>query len=228
MLAIIAHRGRHDHHPENTLAAFSAAAEAGATMVECDLRRTQDGALAIFHDPEIDRRPLANLTLAELRDRSGIAVPTLEELLDWASAAGVGIDLELKEDGYVDTVTDALTGFPGPLWLTSFLDPVLAQLAERLPDVERGLLLSLTARAAAARVRDCGAHGAVIEVGLLSAGVLDELVGAGLRAAAWDFLPERRGHAEWLADPRLHAVITDDVPGTRAALAHFPKDELRR
>jgi glycerophosphoryl diester phosphodiesterase len=218
MPSLIAHRGSHEGVPENTIAAFDAAADHGADMIEFDVRRTADGALAIFHDPEIAKTSLHKLTLAELRSASGLAVPVLEDVLAWAAQSGLGLDVELKEDGYVEQVAPLLAAFPGPLIVTSFIDPVLAQLATLAPTVNRGLLLSLTALGAVRRVHECQAHAAVIEMKLLGNGrVLEQLAEADLGAYLWGVVPER--HGQWIGDPRIAGYITDDVPGTRAALA---------
>ena len=219
MTLVIAHRGSHERVPENTLAAFHAARDAGAEMVELDVRRTADGQLAIFHDSEIARTPLRQLSLAELRSASGVEVPVLEQVLEWATEAGTGLDVELKEDGYVEAVAPLLSGFSGRLIVTSFLDPVLAQLAARAPELRRGLLVHLTPLGAVSRIRRCHAHAAVITTRLLGDRVLEELADAGLDTVAWDFLPARSADVPWLRDPRISAVITDDVAGTRAALA---------
>lgn len=45
----VAHRGMHENAPENTMAAFQAAAAAGC-CVETDIRMTADGQVVIFHD----------------------------------------------------------------------------------------------------------------------------------------------------------------------------------
>ena len=52
---IIAHRGDSAHRPENTLAAFAAGLEAGASIVELDVQLTSDGELVVIHDPLLDR-----------------------------------------------------------------------------------------------------------------------------------------------------------------------------
>jgi glycerophosphoryl diester phosphodiesterase len=52
---VIAHRGASADHPENTLTAFAAAAEAGADLVELDARITADGAVVVLHDVDLDR-----------------------------------------------------------------------------------------------------------------------------------------------------------------------------
>src|ERR1700733_2759452 len=49
-IAVIAHRGEHLHHPENTLAAFEGAVDAGADYFELDVRTSADGKLVLMHD----------------------------------------------------------------------------------------------------------------------------------------------------------------------------------
>ena len=51
----IGHRGLAAVAPENTLASFEAAANAGLNWIEFDLRLTSDNILVIFHDDEVDR-----------------------------------------------------------------------------------------------------------------------------------------------------------------------------
>jgi glycerophosphoryl diester phosphodiesterase len=70
---IIAHRGDHSVEPENSLAAFEAAVNAGADMIEFDVRRLGDGTLVVHHDPETGGRPLGELTFAAMHE----TVPTL-------------------------------------------------------------------------------------------------------------------------------------------------------
>jgi len=52
---IVAHRGLWSVEPENSLAAIDAAFEAGANIVELDVRRCKDGAFVIIHDDSLDR-----------------------------------------------------------------------------------------------------------------------------------------------------------------------------
>src|SRR5436309_6496978 len=67
-----AHRGASARAPENTLAAFRAALEDGAELVELDVHLTRDGRLAVIHDEETRRTTgtagvVAELSMAELR-----------------------------------------------------------------------------------------------------------------------------------------------------------------
>src|SRR5256885_5996453 len=67
-----AHRGASARAPENTLAAFRAALEDGAELVELDVHLTHDGRLAVIHDEETRRITgtagvVAELSMSELR-----------------------------------------------------------------------------------------------------------------------------------------------------------------
>lgn len=87
-VAVISHRGEHLRHPENTLAAFRAAIDAGADYFEVDVRTTADGKFILMHDQTVDRTTngkgrVADLTFAQVRAlRAGTEpVPTFEEAL---------------------------------------------------------------------------------------------------------------------------------------------------
>jgi glycerophosphoryl diester phosphodiesterase len=68
----IAHRGASGAFPENTLAAFRSAIEAGAEMCELDVQLTRDRAVVVMHDDTVDRTTdghgaVGDFTLAELK-----------------------------------------------------------------------------------------------------------------------------------------------------------------
>jgi glycerophosphoryl diester phosphodiesterase len=77
----LAHRGDWSAARENTLEAFVAAERAGADMIELDVRVTADGAVAVLHDPTLERvwgkpHELAGLTRGELGE-----IPELDDVL---------------------------------------------------------------------------------------------------------------------------------------------------
>src|SRR5262249_35383875 len=99
---VVAHRGDSRNHPENTLAAFAAAAELGAPVQEFDVQATADGQLVCLHDATRDRTTdaavrlgpgalVAQLELARLQQldagswkghaHRGERIPTLEQAL---------------------------------------------------------------------------------------------------------------------------------------------------
>ena len=90
------HRGASATHPENTVVAVEAALVAGCDAVEVDVHVTADGALAVLHDPRVDRTTdgtgeVADMTAAQARGLdagswcsprfAGAGVPLLGEVL---------------------------------------------------------------------------------------------------------------------------------------------------
>ena len=63
----VAHRGGGMLAPEATLAAFEAAARAGADVLEMDVRLSADGALVVIHDRTVDRTTDGSGAVGELR-----------------------------------------------------------------------------------------------------------------------------------------------------------------
>ena len=110
---IIGHRGASAHAPENTLAAFQLALDAGADGVEFDVQLSRDGQPVVIHDADLKRtgltpRRVRDLTLSELKktdvgswfDRSfaGERIPTLEEVFDLLEPTPALLYLEIKTD----------------------------------------------------------------------------------------------------------------------------------
>lgn len=108
---VIAHRGASGTHPENTAAAFEAAARTGADAIETDVQLSADGVPFLLHDDTPDRTTDAlargwepgtlaeQSTWADLRGLNasggrGLAqrIPHLDEV----AAAGLAVDLEIK------------------------------------------------------------------------------------------------------------------------------------
>ncbi len=111
MVMIIAHRGESGHAPENTLAAFRAAIEAGADMIELDVHLTRDREVVVIHDDVLGRTAggkgdVAEKSLAELKALdagswfdprfAGEQIPTLAEVLEVARGR-ILINIELKK-----------------------------------------------------------------------------------------------------------------------------------
>lgn len=186
-------------------------------MIELDVRRTRDRELIVFHDAAVAGTPLAALTRSEIEQRARVLPPLLEEALELARGR-IALDVELKEDGYVDELADVLSVFAasdGELIVTSFLDRVLAQLTELAPQLTRGLVVGRSARRAPERAIACAATIVLPKMRLVDDASLAEISGAGLTVIVWDFLAAE--HAALLSDERIGGVVTDDVPGALAA-----------
>lgn len=116
---IIGHRGASAHAPENTLAAFKLAIDAGADGLEFDVQLSKDGVPVVVHDPTLERSAscpdrVADLTSKQLgkvdigswfnkkfptKARAEFAhekVPTLSQVLDLLKDTKGLIYIELK------------------------------------------------------------------------------------------------------------------------------------
>ena len=100
---IVSHRGEHDNRAvrENTLAAFTRAAEAGCWGLEFDVRWTRDLQPVVIHDADAERvfgidLAVAEVSLEQLRQRLP-EVPTLREVVE-RFGARQHLMVELKRD----------------------------------------------------------------------------------------------------------------------------------
>lgn len=151
---VVGHRGAPASAPENTLASFDRALAEGANAIETDFCVTKDDQVVVWHDWDPDelvafaraagaefdvayrpvsppeghpmRRPVRELTLAELRTHYGLApmkgdlttpvhLPVLDEVVAWAAAQGdrlkcvlVDIKIPAAHKACAKTLLDAL------------------------------------------------------------------------------------------------------------------------
>jgi glycerophosphoryl diester phosphodiesterase len=207
----IAHRGASHDAPENTLEAFRLAVRQRADMIETDLHLSRDGAVPLHHDSSLGGRPLAELSLCEIRAaRPG--VPTLEEALDVVGAE-IPFNLELK------ALPDDVTPYRGLEervlaevrrrgWLartlfSSFYDAALARLRELEPAARIGLLVSTRSAARMLeRAARLGAEAVHPARPLVREGLVAEIHGAGLRVHVFtvDDPEDQRRLIEWGVD----------------------------
>ncbi|TKS53830.1 glycerophosphodiester phosphodiesterase [Luteimonas yindakuii] len=111
-VTVTAHRGASTVAPENTLAAFQAAIDAGADAIELDVRLSADGVVVVFHDSDFrrvagDPRTVVQTPLAAMRDIdvgswfdpafAGERIATLAEALAFIDGRALAL-IELKPD----------------------------------------------------------------------------------------------------------------------------------
>jgi len=130
MALLYAHRGAAAERPENTLPSFRRALELGADALEMDVHQTRDGHVVVSHDPTGGRmagvpRRIRDSTLDEVRswdaglgfvapDRSrpwagrGIAMPTLDEVLEEFADVPLNVDIKQARPSMVDAVVDLI------------------------------------------------------------------------------------------------------------------------
>lgn len=150
-----AHRGLHGPGiPENSLAAFQAALDAGAG-IECDVRLSGDDAVVVIHDSDLvrlcevplitERTPAALLLGQRLLDTDH-PIPRLSDLLELVGTRAPSL-IELKTRSgnagrLTAAVVDDLARHDGPVGVMSFNPMVAAWLARHRPHHRRGLVLS--------------------------------------------------------------------------------------
>jgi glycerophosphoryl diester phosphodiesterase len=155
-----AHRGLHGPGvPENSMAAFHAAIDAGAG-IECDVRLSADGQVMVFHDHDLRRlcasalaveaSPASILAAQKLFD-SGEHIPRLGDMLDLI-AGRVPLLIEVKCRGgnaglIAAAVASQLAGYSGPVGVMSFEPAVGKWLARHASALRRGLVISAGASA---------------------------------------------------------------------------------
>jgi glycerophosphoryl diester phosphodiesterase len=161
-VAITAHRGASVSAPENTMAAFRAAMDAGATYAELDVQRTADGRLIVLHDGDVlrmggDPRKVKDLTAAELQavdvgrkydpKFTGEVPPTLEEVIALVRGR-MKLNVELKynvpDPGLVPAVIELLKreDFLDQVVITSLDYAALRQVERLEPRLQTGHIVT--------------------------------------------------------------------------------------
>lgn len=211
---VLAHRGVHSVHRENSLAAFHAAYQGGADGIECDVQKAADGEYVIVHDPP--PAPQGS--------------PSLDSMLA-SLPRGAFLNLELKADTLRPSdcapIYEALRHrpAPGPVLVSSFEPGLLPYFKAR------GIPIGLLIGEAAAKV---GTAGMAWEIWRLKPDYLNlpilmfEMLGRrralllarvmralGFSLAFWTV----NGRAEAAMVQKLaRIIITDDVAGIRSVV----------
>jgi glycerophosphoryl diester phosphodiesterase len=111
---VLAHRGLPVEAPENTLLAFTRAADAGASFVETDVNASKDGVAVVSHDAKLGRvagheGEIRDFTMAELRaidlgfDQGFVS---LEEAL--VAFPSMRFNIDIKSADAVQPAVDAI------------------------------------------------------------------------------------------------------------------------
>jgi glycerophosphoryl diester phosphodiesterase len=192
----IAHRGLHDVVPENTLAAFRRALEAGADAIELDVHATRDGVVVVHHDEQptgipadrtLRERPLAELTQRELESfdlGGGARVPTLADTLAVLRGRAFAY-VEVKAAGIEDAVAAAIQASGAECAVHSFIHPVIATFADIAPKLPRGLLQVSRVIDAVALLKTAGARDLWQQAELLDPMLITQVHAGGGRVIAW-------------------------------------------
>ncbi len=215
--------------PENTIQAFEQALREGAEGIELDVRVCATGELVVLHDPTLegitagaDPRAAHDLAWSELARvplgavNSSAHVPLLAEVLAFARAHQLPVNIELKRDApcrtAIVTAAARLLGSwdPAHAILVSSFDPfMLAGLALLAPRVPRAILVHheqwrRTALVAARPLRVDAVH---LEHTLVTSERVARLHAAGMLVNAWTV--NDADEARRLATAGVDGLITD-------------------
>lgn len=163
-MKIFAHRGYSAKYPENTLAAFRAAAQLPIHGVELDVHLTKDRQIVVIHDELVKRTSngkgyVKDLTLEQLREYdfgswfseefAGEKIPTLHEVLTIFKDTHHRINIELKSDIFIYPLLEEMVlkevesfQFEDRVILSSFDHEAVAKIARLAPDIENAPIFS--------------------------------------------------------------------------------------
>lgn len=151
-MLIFGHRGARGEAPENTLAGFAHARQAGVVGLELDVRLTKDGELVVIHDATVDRttdgsggvleHSVEELERLDARgERTGwpepVSVPRLSAVLAAHVDARLAIEIKTDTPEWLERVGAALVeelgrhGAENRVTVTSF-DPMALEIVRRL------------------------------------------------------------------------------------------------
>jgi glycerophosphoryl diester phosphodiesterase len=96
---LLGHRGVRGARPENTIEAFKLAFESGLDGIECDVQRSKDGELVLFHDFDIQDKLLNTLNFFHIKSIDP-QIAKLEDLFELAQQyPGTLLNVEIKSQG---------------------------------------------------------------------------------------------------------------------------------
>lgn len=209
-MLVLAHRGYHARHPENTLEAFAAAAREGVDGIETDVRLSVDGLPLLVHDRVTPRgRAVTALKREEAARDFGHAIPLLAEALD--AHPGLLWNVEIKHPEAVRATLAVLEPRAAKrrLLVTSFRHDAIATVAAALPNVDCGLLCAHRPVSLAAVVQGSapGVRTLVWDYNILDPALVAQARERGWRSAVYGAVTEDEHRA--CAGFGLDAVITD-------------------
>lgn len=227
-----AHRGASAVAPENTIAAFRAAAEQGAKWVELDVALSADGKLIVIHDDSVDRTSSGTGSLGDLTgdqiggfdagswfspDFAGERIPTLAEALVALGELGLSANVEIKQhkhhkslDQLVRAVqADIARRAPQTQIMISSFDPEALKAMHVLePDLEMAMLWGRPPEDWAEQLAAIPATTIHMHYKALSIGMLEETSKRGIKVRAWTCNDPVQLVSFWGAG--LTGVITDN------------------
>ncbi len=209
---IFAHRGLSARAPENTMAAFALAADAGAQWIETDVDILADGTPILIHDTTLDRTTNRTGSIYDLsvQDLPGIdagswfgpefageKIPTLGQFIDFLNERKINANIEIKQNEQgaartrllVETIAAELERLDPErqVVISSFSQPLLMQFHQVAPQYAIAVLYETAALYDdwLSVLELCGATYINVEDSKLSASRVKQFTDAGYPVCVW-------------------------------------------
>jgi len=229
---IQAHRGASAVAPENTIAAFRAAADQGARWVELDVALLADDTLVVIHDDSVDRTTsgsgnLGSLTRSDIDKLdagawfdprfTGEKLSTLEDVLKALGEFGLSANVEIKQHKHHRSLAQLVEAVqrdirkrnPKTEIMISSFDPEALKAMHQLePELEMAMLWSRPPEDWEARLAAIPATSIHMHYKALSIGLLEETAKRNIKVRAWTCNNPVELISFWEAG--LTGVITDN------------------
>lgn len=230
---IVAHRGVHDLHPENTIEAFLRAIDLGADAVEFDVRLTADDVPIIYHYYYLDELTnttgpvfkytwdqLKNVTIIGTDRSSQYRIPLFRNILELLIGK-VGLEIEIKgpEMKSVDIITRVLLDYRDKwdsIEITSYEPYFLRKIQQNfdglksdllIPPSEEWMGLDVAAYMAIERGKLARARAVHLHPSQMTPEVISGVKLAGLDVHAWDVNDQKT--MKKMIDLGINRVCTD-------------------
>jgi glycerophosphoryl diester phosphodiesterase len=237
---VLGHRGASADAPENTLAAFRRAIEAGADGVELDVWRCATGEIVVIHDedtlrtcgrglrvPEAELGELRALDAGRWRGPrfEGERIPLLAEVLEALPEAVINVELKASSRRSSVGLAEGVAGVVAAaraerrVLVSSFDFGLVERLRQAAPGLATGLLFEAgwswrpRVALAQARLQPSTLHP---EARLCTPARLSSWTAAGRAVAVWTV--DEEAEAERLARAGVAALITNRPGPVRAAV----------
>lgn len=241
---IVGHRGARGEAPENTLAAFQVALEAGVTEVELDVRLSRDGHLIVVHDSNLKRTTgekgearrytLDQISGLDARQNtpgwhSPVRIPALREVVEYC---GPAMRFQFEVKGAARPLLHRLAhqlmalieemALQDRVVVTSAHTGFLRMIGTMAPNLERGYVSDSRYQQPTRRAAALGCTWLMPRHTLVDAGLMRRARRRDLKVSVWTV--NDLAEAERLGQLGVASIITD-FP-TRF-MAHFEKKRAR-
>ena len=218
MPTAISHRGLRASAPENTIAAFEAAIDAGADGVELDVHSTLDGVVFVHHDAVVDTpsgrvafKTADSKTIQAARLDGGHSIPTLDATLESVKSRAK-LFIEIKPSGIENDVARCLkrhSDLHENYSVHSFDHRIVRRMLEILPSVRTGILQVAYPINSRAAMRDAGATDLWQHADFVDARLVADVHASGGQLIVWT----ANAPTAWerLASLGVDGICTDNV-----------------